>query len=264
MNDLELAIACAEAGAAIVYEYFGKRPAADLKGANNPVTHVDRASEAAIVDLIRAARPGDAIVAEEGADVAGGPRRWLIDPLDGTVNFVHGIPQVAVSVGLYEGTTPLVAAIADPLRGEMFTAVRGGGAHCNGRSIGVSAAEGLGGTVIATGFYYDHDRYAAEYTRPVTAVLERANGVRRFGAAALDLAWTAAGRFDGYWELGVSPWDIAAGILLVREAGGTVTDPFGDAATPETNLVVAAASGVHNELRALIEANLPERLRRAS
>ena len=144
---------------------------------------------------------------------------------------------------------------------EIFTAQAGRGARCNGREIAVSPGVELARTVVATGFFYDHDRYAAEYTKPVAAVLERVNGVRRFGSAALDLAWTATGRFDGYWELGVSPWDIAAGILLVREAGGVVTDPFGSAAVPETRLIVAAGPGIHGPLRLLIEANLSDRLR---
>ena len=174
---------------------------------------------------------------------------------------MHGIPQVAVSVALYDGDSALAAAIADPIRDELFTSEAGSGAHCNGRPIAVSGADELTGTVMATGFFYDHDRYAADYTRPLTAVLERVNGVRRFGSAALDLAWTAAGRFDGYWELGVSPWDIAAGMMLVREAGGVATDPYGQRATPDTRLIVAAASGVHEPLRLLVEANLSQRLR---
>ena len=264
MNDLDLAIASAEAGAAIVLRHFGEGHPADFKGVNDPVTAVDRASEAAIVDLIRAERPLDSIIAEEGAGSVGGSRRWLIDPLDGTVNFVHGIPQVCVSVALYDGDTPLAAAIVDPIRHETFTAEAGTGAACNGRPITTSRAGRLAETVMATGFFYDHDQFAADYTRPVTAVLERANGVRRFGSAALDLAWTAAGRFDGYWELGVAPWDIAAGILLVREAGGIVTDPFGRPSNPESRLIVAAGRGVHEPLRRLIESNLTDRLRAQS
>lgn len=263
VNDLELAIASAEAGARVVVEHFGQTTAAELKGTNDPVTHADKASEAAIVDLIRQHRPNDTIIAEEGTGTAGGSRRWLIDPLDGTVNFVHGIPQVSVSVAMYDAALPAVAVIIDPLRDETFTAQQGGGARCNGQRMTASVADSLSGTVMATGFFYDHDRYADEYTRPVTAVLEHANGVRRFGSAALDLAWTAAGRFDGYWELGVAPWDIAAGILLVREAGGIVTDPFGGQASPDTRLIVAAGAAVHEPLRRLIEENLSDRLRGA-
>jgi myo-inositol-1(or 4)-monophosphatase len=265
VNDLELAIASAEAGAAIVLRHFGEGHPADFKGVNDPVTAIDRASEAAIVDFIRAERPTDSIIAEEGAGGSvGGSRRWLIDPLDGTVNFVHGIPQVCVSVALYDGDTPLAAAIVDPIRHETFTAEAGKGAACNGRPITASRADRLAETVMATGFFYDHDRFAAEYTRPVTAVLEQANGVRRFGSAALDLAWTAAGRFDGYWELGVAPWDIAAGILLVREAGGIVTDPYGKPSNPEARLIVAAGKAIHETLRKLIESNLSDRLREGS
>ncbi len=127
--------------------------------------------------------------------------------------------------------------------------------------ISTSGADDLKQSVVATGFFYDHDRYAAEYARPLAEVLARVNGIRRFGSAALDLAWTAAGRFDGYWELGVAPWDIAAGTLLVREAGGSVTDPFGAEATPQTRLVVAADRGIHELLRRIVEDSLPDRLR---
>lgn len=261
MDDLDLALRAARAGAEVVRDGFGRVTTAELKGANDPVTEIDRRSEKAIVSLIRSERPSDAIVAEEGAGVAGGSRRWFVDPLDGTVNFVHGIPQVSVSVGLYDATGGIAAVVIDPIRDETFSAVRDGGAHLNGETIAVSGAAKLRGTVVATGFFYDHDRYADEYARPVAAVLAQVNGIRRFGSAALDLAWTAAGRFDGYWELGVAPWDTAAGALLVREAGGIVTDPFGSTALPETRLVVAATPGIHDALRAIIEDTLPERLR---
>lgn len=264
MNDLELAIACAEAGAAVVRSHFGRSTSSELKGANNPVTAVDRESEAAIVELIRAQRPEDTIVAEEGSGSRRGHRRWLVDPLDGTVNFVHSIPQISVSIALYDGEDPQVAAIADPIGRELFTAEAGEGARRNGSAIRVSDLKKLKGAVVATGFAYDHDLYAAEYTQPLTAVLERVNGIRRFGSAALDLAWVAAGRFDGYWELGIAPWDIAAGIILVREAGGRVTDPWGHDAGPDTGLIVAAGIGVHEQLRETVAGALPDRLRRSS
>jgi myo-inositol-1(or 4)-monophosphatase len=261
MEDLELAIACAEAGATVVRRNFSRRHSADLKGANDPVTEVDRESEAAIVSLIREHRPNDTIVAEEGSSSAGGRRRWLVDPLDGTVNFVHSIPQVSVSVALYDGEQPLAAVVVDPLREELFTAATGEGARCNGNRIEASEATDLEGTVMATGFAYDHHLYAAEYTHPLAAVLERVNGIRRFGSAALDLAWVAAGRFDGYWELGLAPWDLAAGLILVREAGGIVTDPWGRDATPETRLIVAGGPGIHELLREVIADSMPDRLR---
>lgn len=260
MNDLELAIAAARAGGAVVARHFGASPPARMKALNDPVTAVDRESELVIVDLISTQRPDDTIVAEEGGGRAGSERRWLIDPLDGTVNFVHAIPQVAVSVALYDGDEPVVAAVLDPIREETFTAAAGQGARCNGSDIAVSDATGLAGTVIATGFPYDHDRHADGYARTVGAVLREVNGIRRFGSAALDLAWTAAGRFDGYWELGVAPWDVAAGIILVREAGGVVTDPFDRRATPETPLIVAAGAGAHPALTAVVRSALPEHL----
>lgn len=261
MDDLDVAKAAAAAGAQVVRRHFGTGVTATLKGNNDPVTEVDRESERVIVDLIRSHRPDDTIIGEEGTATAGGVRRWLIDPLDGTVNFVHSLPHIAVSIGLLDGNEPLAAVVVDPLRNEVFSSSAGNGADLDGRAITVSGAEDLKGTVVATGFAYDHDRYAADYTRPVTAVLERVNGVRRFGSAALDLAWVAAGRLDAYWEHGVAPWDIAAGILLVREAGGVATDAGGRPATPETSLIVTAGPGIHEVLRLLIEENLPERLR---
>ena len=264
VDDLAVAVAAAEAGAAVVAAAFGSGGTADSKGTNNPVTDADREAEAAIVALIERHRPGDGILAEEGSGQSGGRRRWIIDPLDGTVNFVHGIPHIAVSVALYEGDRGLAATIIDVMTGERFTARAGGGAHLGGASLSVTRPQSLAGTVVATGFTYDHDRYAWEYTRALAAVLEQVNGIRRFGSAALDLAWVAAGRFDGYWELGVAPWDLAAGALLVREAGGIVTNPWGEQATPDDRLVVAAGPGIQDALRTTVLAQLPEHLERQS
>jgi len=260
VKDLELAITAAEAGSAVIRKNFGRPTSIALKGANNPVTAVDREAESAIVELIRSHRPKDSILAEEGGSSSGNARHWIVDPLDGTVNFVHSIPHIGVSVALYEKETALVAVVTDPLRRETFTAQAGQGAHLNGQAIQTSTPGKLAETVIATGFAYDHNRYAKEYTRPLTAVLARVNGIRRFGSAALDLAWVAAGRFDGYWEIGVAPWDIAAGIMLVHESSGIVTDPFGCPATPNSSLIVAAGSSVHEELRLTIRSSLPKRL----
>ncbi len=260
MNDTELAIAAAEIGASIVRESFGPSHRADLKGRFDPVTEVDRRSEAAIVEYLAAQRPADGIIAEEGTGRASPGRHWLVDPLDGTVNFVHGIPQVAVSVALYDGTEPLAGAIVDPLRDEVFAVSAGAGATLNGVTITVSAVDDLSRAVVVTGFPYDHDRYASAYTRTLTAVLEQANGVRRLGSAALDMAWLAAGRFDGYWEYSLAPWDTAAGILLVREAGGIVSDGHGEPFVPGGPHVVAANPQLHERLLALVAATLPAHL----
>ena len=260
MSDLDVALAAARVGGAIISEAFGGSYDAEYKGRHDPVTKVDHASEEAIIELIRTERPDDAIVAEESGGVESSGRHWIIDPLDGTVNFIHGIPQIAVSVGLWEGTTPLSGVVLDPLRDETFTAEAGKGARLNGAEIRVSPTEELDRAVVATGFPYDHADHAPEYAAALGAVLESVNGIRRFGSAALDLAWVAAGRFDAFWELGIAPWDQAAGILLVREAGGRVTDPFGNDSLPGTRLVMATNGTLHDALAARVAPMVPDRL----
>lgn len=256
MDDLDLALEAARRGGAVVARRFGGPTEAELKARFNPVTAADREAEAEIVGLIRTERPNDSILAEEGSGTAAGGRRWIVDPLDGTVNFVHGIPHIGVSVALYEGTTPLVAVALDPLRDEVFTAASGSGAMLDGSPIRVSATRDPSLAVIATGFPYDHDRHAERYAATLGAVLARVNGIRRMGSAVLDLAWVAAGRYDGYWEFGLAPWDSAAGILLVGEAGGTVTDHKGSPSTPYAPSVVAANRALHDELLQTVAATL--------
>jgi len=252
----------AKAGGEVVARFFGSPPETEYKGKFDPVTAVDRASEAAIVALIREERPEDTVLAEEdqGAHDRHDGRQWIIDPLDGTVNFVHSIPQVSVSVALYEGGQPLVGVVYDPLRDEIFTAVSGQGARLNGHMMSVSTTAELGRSVVATGFPYDHDEKADELAVMIREVLRRVNGLRRFGSAALDLAWVAAGRFDAYWEFGIAPWDCAAGLLLVTEAGGSVTDPLGRASTPFHGHTIASNGAVHEALREVIESWMPMRL----
>lgn len=258
MTDLELALAAATKGAAIVHDGFGSHQTTEQKGRLDPVTEIDRASEEAIVDLLTANRPDDGILGEEGSERHSTGRRWIIDPLDGTVNFVHGIPHVGVSVALYDGDTPLVGVVQDPMRSEVFSAERGGGATCNGVPLQVSTTTELHRSVIVTGFPYDHDQHAAAYGRVLTAVLAEVNGIRRSGSAALDFAWIAAGRFDGYWEYSLGPWDMAAGALLVMEAGGLITDATGGLFSPAIPHFVAANPTLHEKLQALVEPVLPE------
>jgi myo-inositol-1(or 4)-monophosphatase len=257
VDDLEVATAAARAGGAILREAFGRAVDADYKGRFDPVTAVDRAAERAIVQLVAHERPDDAIVAEEaGGDEYAG-RHWLIDPLDGTVNFIRGIPQISVSIALWEGVDPLVGVVLDPLRDELFTAAAGQGARLGGSVIAVTGTDTLERAVVATGFPYDHGEHAAEYVTALGAVLAKVNGIRRFGSAALDLAWVAAGRYDAYFELGVAPWDQAAGIVLVREAGGMVTDPFGTPSVPVTSMVLASNSILHQSLADIIAPLVP-------
>jgi myo-inositol-1(or 4)-monophosphatase len=261
MEDIDIALAAARAGAAVVAGHFGGPTEASYKAADNPVTEVDHAAEQAILEVIRGQRPADEILSEEGGrGAARGRRLWIVDPLDGTVNYMNGIPQVGVSVALYEGNEPLVAVVIDPLRGEEFTAERGQGARLGNESVHVSDRRTLDAAVLGTGFPYDHKQYAGVYSAVVAAVLERVQGVRRMGAAVLDLAWVAAGRYDGFWELGLAPWDLAGGLLLIREAGGTITTPDGEPSTPFHPLVVASNAHVHDDLRSVVARNLPGHL----
>ncbi len=257
MNDLHVAIEAAKAGGTIIAKHFGDSPDPTYKGKFDPVTAVDHASEAAVLGIIDEHRPDDDVMAEESGGRPHEGRHWIVDPLDGTVNFVHGIPQCSVSIALYEGDRGLVGVVFDPLRDELFTAVDGGGTKLNGHTLAVSATSDISKAVVATGFPYDHDERADELAIVLREVLRHVNGIRRFGSAALDLAWVAAGRLDAYWELGIAPWDGAAGEILVREAGGVVTDPLGRESTPMMGLVVASNGHLHDELRTIVESWMP-------
>ena len=209
------------------------------------MSDADRAAEALIVERIRRARPGDAILAEEGGGGEGASGlRWLVDPLDGTINYLWGIPQWSVSVAAADADGPVVGVVHDPPRGETFTARRGGGARLGDRRLRLEAGPALDRALVATGFSYRAERRAVQ-ARLLTRVLPAVRDVRRFGSAAIDLAWLAAGRVDGYYETGLNPWDWAAGGLLVREAGGVVVQPAEDT-------LVAAAPGLIEPLLALV------------
>ena len=253
MNDLELARAAALAGAEIVADWSGRLESADFKGAVNPVTAADRESEEAILSLIIEHRPDDAIVAEEGAAREGASgRRWLIDPLDGTVNFLHGFPQVSVSVAVEDDAGGIAAVIRDVHRSEEFAAGRGAGATRDGLPIHVAGRTELHNALVATGFAYDRQERGPEYGRVVGEMLRHVRGIRRGGSAALDLAWVACGRLDGYWETDLGPWDVAAGLLLVTEAGGMTSGIERDRADHEE--VVAANLELHPVLRRTVAA----------
>jgi len=205
------------------------------------VSDADREAEAAISALIRSERPHDAICGEEGVSEPGtSGRRWVVDPLDGTVNFLFGYPAWCVSVALEDGDGPRIGVVEDPARAETFRALRGGGCELNGRRVRVRQPVPLERALIATGFGYSPER-RAEQARLLADVLPRVRDLRRAGAAALDLAWVAAGRLDGYYERGLNEWDWAAGRLLVAEAGGALRElpgePFGIAAGSEETLL---------------------------
>jgi myo-inositol-1(or 4)-monophosphatase len=253
MDDLELARLAARTASGIVAAWAGRLRSAEFKGAVDPVTRADREAEQAVLDLITSHRPDDAIVGEEGASRAGtSGRRWLVDPLDGTVNFLHGFPQVSVSIALEDDDGGIVGVVRDAFRDEEFAAVRGQGARMDDLPIRVSDCAELGSALIATGFAYDRQERGPEYGRIVGEMLRSVQGIRRGGSAALDLAWVACGRLDGYWEATLGPWDVAAGLLLITEAGGTTTDFDGGGATPAS--VVAAGPHLHAALLAAVQA----------
>ncbi len=225
------------------------------KGPADFVSTADRAAERRLVEELSRARPDYGFLLEEGDPVEGRDplgRRWIVDPLDGTTNFLHGMPQWAVSIGLEEDGELVAGAVYDPIRDELFWAEKGVGAYMNDRRIRVSERRDLADCLVACGAPFlgqgDHEAFLAQ-TREVMA---RTAGVRRLGAASLDLAWLAAGRCDGFWEIGLKPWDIAAGIVLVREAGGYVTDLTGRGRMMRTGDVVAANARTHHRLLRLV------------
>jgi myo-inositol-1(or 4)-monophosphatase len=200
---------------------------------NDFVTEVDEAAEAAIIEILHRAYPGHAILAEESGarpgTAADSEYTWIIDPLDGTTNFIHGFPQYAVSIGLRHKGVLTQGVVFDPTNNELFTATRGRGAYLNERRIRVSKRTQLAEALIGTGFPFRDFEELDEYLSMFRELTARTAGLRRAGAAALDIAYVAAGRLDGFWELGLSPWDMAAGALMVQEAGGLVGDFRGDA-----------------------------------
>lgn len=198
-----------------------------VKGHADFVSEVDHQAEMDIINTIKEAYPEHAIYAEESGRTAGNDFEWIIDPLDGTTNFLHGIPQYGVSIAMREKGVLKVAVIYDPVRDELFTAVKGEGALLNDRRIRVSKTDNMGYALLATGFPYKDMKNLDLWSDCFRAVLPETSGVRRAGSAALDLAWVAAGRYDGFWEFDLNAWDIAAGVLLVQEAGGMVSEVDG-------------------------------------
>ena len=265
-GDVWVAGRAARAGADVVQTGFFQPFDTELKSAVDPVTHVDRESEAAIRAVIGSHFPDDGILGEEeGGGRWDEGRVWIVDPLDGTVNFVHRLPQVAVSVALWADGKPLVGVIIDVARNDEYVAVVGEGAALNGEPIRVSETATLDKSLVCTGFPYDRRRHAAAYLKVVEEVMLNSQGTRRFGAAALDLAWLAAGRYDAYWEHGgahgIKPWDVAAGMLLVTEAGGSHTDESGEVNQLQARAHVASNGKVHDELRSIVARTMPEHLR---
>jgi myo-inositol-1(or 4)-monophosphatase len=222
----------------------------DTKGRNDFVTDIDRKAEADIIATIRRSYPQHAILAEESGGSGEDEFRWIIDPLDGTTNFLHGFPTFAVSIAVEHRGRLQHAVVYDPMRQEFFTASRGDGAQLEGKKIRVSAQRTLEGALIGTGFPFRAGAHVDEYLAMLKVVMTTAAGIRRPGAASLDLAFVAAGRIDGFWEFGLSPWDTAAGTLLIQEAGGRVGTPSGAEYALGANIV----AGNPKVYEALLEA----------
>ena len=243
--------AAMKAGRALVRD-FGEvqNLQVSLKGPGDYVSQADRKAEDILFSELSKARPGYAFLMEERGGIAGDDdqHRWIVDPLDGTTNFLHGIPMFAVSVALERQGQLTAGVIYNPIMDELYTAERGRGAFLNDRRIRVAARRRLSDAVITTGIPHLGRGHHGEALRELRNVMSECAGVRRFGAASMDLAWVASGRCDGYWEKSLSPWDIAAGIVIIREAGGIVSDASGEQDMLDTGMIVAGNEAIHGEL----------------
>jgi len=262
MNDMDIAREAARRGAEVLLRYWetlGKDDA-DLKARNDWVSAADRESEQAIVAFIHEHCPTDAFLGEESGRTggAGANRVWVIDPLDGTSNYLQHFPVWSVSIALRTKNETAIGVIYEPLRDLFFTAERGAGAFRNESRMHVSDQDKVEGSFLATGFPFRAQEYVEAYVAIFTDIIRVSKGVRRAGSAALDLAYTAAGVFDGFFEMHLAPWDIAAGALLVTEAGGTVTDFSGGQAWLERGNIVGAAPKVHKDLLSVIARHVHE------
>ncbi len=250
---LNFAIQTARDAGSLLAERFGRTLQVTNKSELDLVTESDLASERLIIDRIKTHYPRHSILAEESGATAPADRevqsdwRWIIDPLDGTTNYAHGYPCFCVSMGLEHRGRMEIGVIYDPLRDEMFTAERGAGASLNGRRMQVSAVRNLSGALLCTGFPYDV-RERSEFARHFANFIMNAQAVRRDGAAALDLAYVACGRFDGFWEEGLKPWDVAAGGLMVEEAGGRVSNYAGEPLDIFVPPILASNGLVHEQM----------------
>jgi myo-inositol-1(or 4)-monophosphatase len=259
---LNIAVRAARSAGRLLLRYFERvdQLQVQTKSRNDFVSEVDRGAEAAIIQELRAKFPGHAILAEESGAQGRGEFEWIIDPLDGTTNYLHGFPQFSVSIALRHRGRLECGVVYDPLREEMFTAARGEGAQLNDRRIRIATRPSLDGALIATGFPFRDQRHLGAYLGMFRDFIQATAGLRRPGSAALDFAYVACGRTDGFWELGLAAWDLAAGALLVKEAGGTVTDIAGGGRYLETGNVIAGNMRVHQAMLNIVRPHLGETL----
>lgn len=246
---LDFAVATAKEAGLFLKRNIHKRHSIEYKGAINIVTDADLISEEMILDGIRREFPGHDILSEESdARESGAEYRWIVDPLDGTTNYAHGFPVFCVSIALQRNGNAVMGCIYNPMLDEMFTAEAGAGAFLNGERLRVSEVGDFSKSFLATGFPYDLRTNRNNNINYFISLAKKTLAIRRAGSAALDLAYTAAGRFDGFWELKLHPWDTAAGLLMVREAGGNVTDISGGEYTLESDSIAASNGLIHAEL----------------
>jgi myo-inositol-1(or 4)-monophosphatase len=248
---LDFAVALARDAGEVLKHYMNRDKRVELKGRANLVTIADKESEALIVDRIRERYPSHAILAEESG--ASGPSeagegKWIIDPLDGTTNFAHQYPFFSVSIGFEQAGEVLCGAVYDPWRDEMFTAARGLGSFMNGSRLQVSEAETLRSALIMTGFPYGFRDKLKTIMAQFEAIMVESQGVRRGGSAALDLSYIAVGRVDGFWEMDLLPWDTAAGVVIVEEAGGRVSNYSGEKFSIYDDRIIASNGRIHEEM----------------
>lgn len=247
---LNIAVSAARAAGQVILRNMNRIPDLKIqaKSTNDFVSEVDHQAEQAIIATIQKAYPSHAILAEESGAHAGDECEWIIDPLDGTTNYLHGIPQFSVSIAMREKNKLQLGVVYDPLKEELFCTSRGDGATLNNRRIRVSKQRDLTASLIGTGLPYRSDQELEIYLATLKALLEKTSGIRRAGSAALDLAYVAAGRFDGFWEFGLNIWDIAAGVLLIQEAGGIVSDMEGGHQFLDSGNLVAANNQLYKPL----------------
>jgi myo-inositol-1(or 4)-monophosphatase len=242
------------AGQLLHREHPGTRQVSYKGTATNLVTEMDGRAEALVIDALLGHFPDDGILGEEGGARPGrSGRRWIIDPLDGTTNYAHGLPVYAVGIGLVREGVVELGVVYDPARDELFVGERGRGAWLNDRALSVSSTETLGASLLATGFPYDIRTNPDNNMREYAAFAVRARAVRRMGSALLDLAYVAAGRFDGFWELTLGPWDVAAAAVLVEEAGGRLTDLRGGPLDLDRPRVVASNGRIHDQILTVLK-----------
>ena len=250
-------ILAARAAGKLLRRYFAKDLRIDYKGDGNLVTEADRVAEALIVRMIRRQFPDHRFLAEEGGDHPGAGRsdsehKWIIDPLDGTTNFIHGVPAFAISVALQQKEKTIAGWVLEVPSNTLYFAEAGCGATKNGFPITVSPEPEFAKSLLATGFPYSKNGLPADYLSVLAEFVKHTHGVRRFGAAALDLVWVAEGRFEGFYEIGLHPWDVAAGILIIQEAGGQIST-FSETGDPLFGRQILASNGlIHKEMMAVL------------